>query len=699
MAITRAQQYRQMLKEGSKKPVKQAGVTNYLGKQEMVTAPKFWLSEPGHVKAKLSYITDEEAKILIDKNLYGSLKGKPNIGPAGLPSLQGGDAGGLGGDGPSGNGDGPSNRDRHMGLQGKTGTKDTSLDGGGVDRSKTKTIEKPNIFEKTLSTIKKFSPTYNLVKGITSLFGPTQKNINPYSGGPTGLHAETTTDDDDDTGGGDGMPRYAQLGYPSQEAYMAAMQRATQAPAGLPAAVQPMQTMNLNRIAYRLMADGGFLGEEDEPRQAYGLGSIVKKFTKPIKKVVKKATSAVKKVVKSPLGKLALAVAAPYALGPAMAQSQFLMGLSAAQRAALISGATTGVTQLASGEDLDLKDIALSAALSGGVSKFTAPKGIDGKAFNASRASQASKFQMPRGGGADLSKIAASNTRPNMFDIAGPVRGGSGIVEAATKATKDPTIFSRIKGGLENIKDSKILSLAKKYPTLSILGASGLAGLAAKKDFEEDEFSEMDRGEGIDIAAIRRRPFEYMAPRFAGSEFDFYAADGGRIGYQEAGAVLSEKQMKKLAKSALFKGFKKMYSVDPQMAKDNPAYEGKFDMFKKIYDQKFQKGGKAEPVAKKVMPLLDMGGQEMDLRAEGGFVPIGRMEKADDVPARLSKNEFVFTAEAVRNAGEGDVDKGAEVMYNMMKNLEAGGEVSEESQGSDGARKMFQTSQRLEEVL
>ena len=110
-------------------------------------------------------------------------------------------------------------------------------------------------------------------------------------------------------------------------------------------------------------------------------------------------------------------------------------------------------------------------------------------------------------------------------------------------------------------------------------------------------------------------------------------------------------------------------------------------------------GSMKEPVAKKTMPLLDMGGKEMDLRAEGGFVPIGRMEKADDVPARLSKNEFVFTADAVRNAGDGNVDKGAEVMYNMMKNLEAGGDVSEESQGLKGARKMFQTSQRLEEVL
>ena len=110
-------------------------------------------------------------------------------------------------------------------------------------------------------------------------------------------------------------------------------------------------------------------------------------------------------------------------------------------------------------------------------------------------------------------------------------------------------------------------------------------------------------------------------------------------------------------------------------------------------------GSMKEPVAKKTMPLLDMGGQEMDLRAEGGFVPIGRMEKADDVPARLSKNEFVFTADAVRNAGDGDVDKGAEVMYNMMKNLAAGGDVSEESQGLEGARNMFQTAKRLEDVV
>ena len=96
--------------------------------------------------------------------------------------------------------------------------------------------------------------------------------------------------------------------------------------------------------------------------------------------------------------------------------------------------------------------------------------------------------------------------------------------------------------------------------------------------------------------------------------------------------------------------------------------------------------------------LMDLGGMEKDYRNDGGFVPIGGQEKADDVPARLSRNEFVFTADAVRNAGGGDIDRGAEVMENVMKNLEAGGQVSEESQGQ-GAQEMFETSERLSEVI
>jgi hypothetical protein len=68
--------------------------------------------------------------------------------------------------------------------------------------------------------------------------------------------------------------------------------------------------------------------------------------------------------------------------------------------------------------------------------------------------------------------------------------------------------------------------------------------------------------------------------------------------------------------------------------------------------------------------LMDLGGKEMDLRG-GGFVPIGKKERADDVPARLSKNEFVMTADAVRAAGGGSVNEGAKRMYKVMNDLEA----------------------------
>ena len=68
--------------------------------------------------------------------------------------------------------------------------------------------------------------------------------------------------------------------------------------------------------------------------------------------------------------------------------------------------------------------------------------------------------------------------------------------------------------------------------------------------------------------------------------------------------------------------------------------------------------------------MLNLGGNEMDYRG-GGFVPIGKKERADDVPARLSKNEFVMTADAVKAAGGGSVNKGAQRMYNVMNQLEA----------------------------
>jgi len=71
-----------------------------------------------------------------------------------------------------------------------------------------------------------------------------------------------------------------------------------------------------------------------------------------------------------------------------------------------------------------------------------------------------------------------------------------------------------------------------------------------------------------------------------------------------------------------------------------------------------------------IMRANKAGTIERDYRETGGFVPVGIKEKADDVPAMLSKNEFVMTADAVRGMGDGNIEKGAQRLYDQMKQAE-----------------------------
>ena len=163
---------------------------------------------------------------------------------------------------------------------------------------------------------------------------------------------------------------------------------------------------------------------------------------------------------------------------------------------------------------------------------------------------------------------------------------------------------------------------------------------------------------------------------------NFYYANGGlaglRPGYSEGESVLSKEQM------AMITNMKKRGMDMSTIESVTGASADQITNYLSSLNQK-QEGG-----------LMDLGGLEKDYRT-GGFVELGAEERADDVPARLSKNEFVFTADAVRNAGGGDIDKGAEVMQNMMDNLEAGGTISEESQGMENpAQAMFDQAQMLE---
>jgi hypothetical protein len=250
---------------------------------------------------------------------------------------------------------------------------------------------------------------------------------------------------------------------------------------------------------------------------------------------------------------------------------------------------------------------------------------------------------------------------------------------------------------------------------IGIMGASLAPMLGFGQDDEEDEnkmYEDWLKEKAKWDATYKAIPTTSLPSPY--TRYLMGAADGGRIGYDNGGSASDRYEAK--IKELMDKGLSRELAEALVLSELSPdayrildkkdggriGYSGgggynddeeedhRSAALRHLYGLRrgAQEGG-----------LMDLGGMEKDYRNEGGFVPIGAEERADDVPARLSKNEFVFTADAVRAAGGGDIDKGAEIMENVMENLEQGGNISEESQGLEGARDMFATSQRLEGVL
>ena len=155
--------------------------------------------------------------------------------------------------------------------------------------------------------------------------------------------------------------------------------------------------------------------------------------------------------------------------------------------------------------------------------------------------------------------------------------------------------------------------------------------------------------------------------QFPGTNYPLYVANGGRIGYNE-GSLVSPEQMleeeelqKKLIMDALFP------EGSPGANEDAIADQM---LNKQMQEMMSPRMGRAGGGIMQVAPGVPAG-MELDYRNTGGFIPMGGPEKADDVPAMLSRNEFVMTADAVRGMGDGDVNAGAQKMYDLMNNLEA----------------------------
>ena len=164
---------------------------------------------------------------------------------------------------------------------------------------------------------------------------------------------------------------------------------------------------------------------------------------------------------------------------------------------------------------------------------------------------------------------------------------------------------------------------------------------------------------------------EYSALDDAGKDAfvaRYNVKDGGRIKYKDGGDSIDfmvEKELKEKAPGSykLFGGG----ALSP--LQHILRYLTKKRLLKEKEKSKKAEGGLMN-IPTGVMKTNKAGVMERDYRDKGGFVPVGIKEKADDVPAMLSKNEFVMTADAVRGAGNGSIEKGAQKMYDTMKRLE-----------------------------
>ena len=431
-----------------------------------------------------------------------------------------------------------------------------------------------------------------------------------------------------------------------------------------------------------------------EPRQLYGLGSIVKK-----------AVRGVKKIAKSPLGKAAIGGA-------------LMFGIPG-----------TGIGGLFG-----------RASLGGGATGLFGQKGI-GATFGAAKAALANRFapaavmnareaaiMRNAGGAGKVGFFSKLNPFGKNFDAKTAfLTGGAGLV--AAPFLMDAFAPEEVEEEVTDVMDvGAVRQSARDY--YRGLGGENLAFMPQKQYVQKNFYQPNADGGRIGYANgmmvedeeeefIRTGAGQRMRPRQAFlnmgggagnaqaeqmlmAEFVKYKNKGGTLSFEQfVKAVMQQQQAPEGAG---------MEQPEPVMMAANggpvpdstvagyttPAGYNKFDYRSGGVPVRVgaQEGGIME--TEEASEMIDMGGMEKDFRNEGGFVAMGGKERADDVPARLSKNEFVFTADAVRNAGGGDIDKGAEVMENLMNNLEQGGEVSEDSQGLEGAQAMYDQQQMLQ---
>ena len=381
-----------------------------------------------------------------------------------------------------------------------------------------------------------------------------------------------------------------------------------------------------------------------------------------LKKIFKPVSRVLDKIIPNEI-KPALPFAAAFA--PYLLPTG-IMGAGMAQRA-LMGGGLNILGQLSQeGNEGDIN--LLSAGLGALTGAMTAP-GTPGKAIGLDS------------GGANEALVRAKGTG-SFADFTATGIEKFGVDSAG----------GQVLTGLQKASDFMTKPGLTKFTAPVAQGVGDLMFAQAKRDQDEydrmmEEESEADAASDAQRAFAIRRAMEAYGATEEEIEDAIYAAGyktGGRVGFKFGGidAAIDKVEDESIKESV------KMVADMPDMDLMDLIEEFEIifkrkpmsiDELKQFYRENYEMESPVklqEKIKEKITVeakdggLMDLGGKEMDLR-KGGFVPIGKKEKADDVPARLSKNEFVMTADAVRAAGGGSVNKGAKRMYDLMNTLEA----------------------------
>ena len=360
-----------------------------------------------------------------------------------------------------------------------------------------------------------------------------------------------------------------------------------------------------------------------EPRQLYGLGSLVKKITKPIKKIIK-----------SPIGKAALLGAAAFGIPGT--------GIGGLFGRAGFGGAATGL----------LGKQGIGATLFGvGALPPSQGLGVDNGLFG--------KFFGKMGTGTKLGIAGGLLT----------YLGSQGMSEEEIEETKrDPDklrvylkdYFSKLN---PNASDEEVEQFVET--NVSEYATGGRVGFASGTNYFTDPDNLKEQLSTRDLRYLKNlSPSMQKAflKRLNIREMTMQA-EGGRVGFKDgknmmmASAPDLEDSRNDMANQMFGKDLRLLTEEELEMLEDE---------IERLSIKFMAKGG----MPTGIMRTNQAGTMERDYRETGGFVPVGIKEKADDVPAMLSKNEFVMTADAVRGMGDGSIEKGAQKLYDQMKRLE-----------------------------